>query len=1592
MYINQIDELFDSILNKFNDYLQKENAFKKLILDTNFVKYQNNILNYIQVFMNTLPKKEIINIINKESYYETIINIIKRYCAFYIYLGIGYHYNGSRDLFITNIIETSKYQKDAKFQISNFFNSENNSKIITFYTDIKNFISLIQLKTIDKIKIILSNNSQKYETTIVLFNDLGEDYIVDFFLIKENFHNILKAIIFKQIYQKEEKNEIINILNKKEDSNIEYKYIEITVSNEKKIVDFNIIQNFLTNSKFKYNLAEEIYNYLEENKENKETIINQEQNFINYLFTNNIIIPITEDFIRYHKDTEKYDTDSLEESKNIKERDATKIKYIISKMNNVINYHSPLVETKNKSEIFFKPLHPRHAVLYNNDEEIKIIQKLESSRLATDYDLLIELLNMRTYSYVNFKNFSKDGMKFRPQKPIEGIRQTSLYQKENVPIETRIGHNNIDMNIIGLAWNPSKKSLDCFNKSNLINVKTNSSSNGYLKFLKKIENSFDTKSNDLYYWLFDNKTDKPTSEKYLNYNKDNAKNNINIMIEDLYNNYIKLVTTKFKKYIKSIDNISIHDLYNIFKGYKKNYFDFDLTPALKNELTEYVLINKVLEMKVVPDEIDSVIPGQSDVLIKLPVLTIIKEHKNIIILNETEIDVKLELSKKSIPICQHYIKWTNINTGSKKTDEYNQKVFDFVKQYVTTDDKGGYICKSCNENLKIQKFEATYSEELDSFLITSISVTQNLEDIPKYAKYMKVIRNINKNIEKMGYSMDVLSFMGNSPTSKVKRKMIIKDIIDLVLIHTEWLKKQPKNRIEQYNKKYGIGQDLTNLFFFELKDDIFLTSSTDIDKYKIIKYNNIMAYLICVMLTELNSGQLLNLKEDKKINYFFFEKIGNILFSNLFLRINQKEKIPILKLPLFSFIIYYLSGIMVTNRIWLYNDITTNPKDKQIFLINVQKTIIHTVVDLLNTLIEANLEIDTEQQKHFMYEIINTRINTKIKYIYNDNKLLKRIEEKSLNNIKFDKTTNKIMILTKKINFIELNIEFNNIKKYKEPCILKTLILNKNKNKNDNNIIDYLTNCGDGKFHKWVYKNNDLICASCNTSYNKILSNTSSESISSSENTTNEYLDKLKKINIIKLSKKYCISGDFHILNSSGVCGKCKININTFKPTTKELESLEKNIEIKSNELSLKQLNKTKEYNESQNKINNKVKEIINIFNKDYKEILNLKLENYVNTFINKLIKILGIKINVNGKTIHLKETTYIIDHDYLGNFIKKPIIILSSHNKINFSNNHASFNKDVIYYKDDYNKVYVYYDAITMQYLGYSEDKKNINKNKNNPYIQIELSIKDSIIYLGHENQYYNIFHADKSFQDNLPKVLGKTPILNIIRTRINDLKQIIIRSITMINNIRNSGHVSSNYNIGEKEIVNEFTKKLKKFNVSDGKNTIFNNFKNILANIHVNNNIPENFNINLNKNYIDVNIINSLCNSDIKLIFYLIENFNKLLDFNTQPAIESEIAHLLVKIIKFSFNIYYRPYFNYNVRKFDFLLLNETPYIDENLKAVGHYQELLTQNEINDPAKKELDYSKQEALDSIDIDDYDTGDGDTDEDYGAVQAMGDN
>merc|ERR1711998_392855 len=73
-------------------------------------------------------------------------------------------------------------------------------------------------------------------------------------------------------------------------------------------------------------------------------------------------------------------------------------------------------------------------------------------------------------------------------------------------------------------------------------------------------------------------------------------------------------------------------------------------------------------------------------------------------------------------------------------------------------------------------------------------------------------------------------------------------------------------------KKYGISNILSNFFLFKLEDNIFKYSSSDIDKYKIIKQNNIICYIFFLLLININTTQILQFSFDKMCNYFLFDK------------------------------------------------------------------------------------------------------------------------------------------------------------------------------------------------------------------------------------------------------------------------------------------------------------------------------------------------------------------------------------------------------------------------------------------------------------------------------------------------------------------------------------------------------------------------------------------------------------------------------------------------------------------------------------------------------------------------------------------------
>ena len=137
----------------------------------------------------------------------------------------------------------------------------------------------------------------------------------------------------------------------------------------------------------------------------------------------------------------------------------------------------------------------------------------------------------------------------------------------------------------------------------------------------------------------------------------------------------------------------------------------------------------------------------------------------------------------------------------------------------------------------------------------------------------------------------------------------------------------------------------------------------------------------------------------------------------------------------------------------------------------------------------------------------------------------------------------------------------------------------------------------------------------------------------------------------------------------------------------------------------IEQLNKVKKYFEKQQRDRENKHTVIEKLNHDYIKSTNNKMVNYIDDFIDILIKNLGDKIKLDNNTIHLRDTTYIVTNDYMGNDISTPIIILSSENKIISTLNHSFFKTNVIYYHDKLNNVFVYYNTLTKNYIGYSKD-----------------------------------------------------------------------------------------------------------------------------------------------------------------------------------------------------------------------------------------------------------------------------------------------
>jgi hypothetical protein len=1532
MYINKIDELIDKIIDDFYNRIMIRKDILKYLDEINFVKYQLEINKILSDYITHLDKKDINNILQDETNTLKLIEVIKRYIAYYIFLTFAFFYKGKIETFINNIVEFTKNQPNFNFKIDSFFNSESNSIVIKLYTLIKNTLVILDS---NNVKILQLIKKPDYNEANNFLKEVGSEIIDTSFRIKsvnnnvhEQAHNIIKTIIILEIYLKSDKQAVYHFLEKSEIKEGEFIYIDIVLP-KIEFIDFNTIELTLSQHDVESGLASEIYDIITKYEESELTKEITHDEKILELFNNKIFIPITEDFLLYHKDTEKYEKalSTTNPATQTKKKDETKIKYIINKIDNVTEYFSKAAKEKeeirkNIEKLFYTPLSERRAILINIIENIKIINKLQNQgkKAIENNEYYHDLLTYRKYPYINFKDFQQYGFSIMTTQTIDTIRSIN-FEKVNINnrnknIQFRISSNEAFINIVGLIIPPKYNDIKCFKIKDFIDIrkvgykkgeKAEKNSNGFitvLKVLNKVLFDASDKERPPIFWLFDLEKDKFQIEKYSVTTKMDTNEQIKIMMSKLYDNTVLLISDGIYKIINKRKNITLQNFEKIIKNIV-SIMPIPMNTDVYYNLQKTIFSEKLIKFQDRYDINEDAFPGLVGEIIKLPSF---KKEKNLtipIIKLEREIKPKQikesELAdvEKHGAICQHNISWDNLMAIRKKNpNKFSELIFEFFQQYITKSYEEEYICKSCGTLINLKQYVLDGSYDSDGrFISFNIQMTVDLKDIPEYGKYISSIKNLEGIVSRIASITNINTLTGTSVIIRDRIKRIVKDAIDLLLIHNMNLKSIYKERKEKITSMYGFNGEQSNFFVFELDNSIFVFSSKDKDMFKPIKRNNIILYLLFLIILELGDTQLYYLTGDKTCNYYIFEKIGMNWFKDIKIRKNNENVIvSILNYKVLCYIIFYMSCLLTRYNLWQYESEGTK------FDPNIQKTIVYTMVDFINSIIEFY----TNKKHHYIYDIIANKFFQKLNTTFSNDSIvdkIKKIEERKISTV--DKKTK---ITTVKIKSIPLQNEYSHgdyfgISEWMSCKVSKSFIPRRMDEFKKYYEISNITNDESGPFHKFYHINDKdelitnvvdkkLKCETCNKTIPEL-----SDDKKLAEKIKENYETILEQ----KVAEKYCKSGEFHNYlydteTKCNICAKCKLkDVTTL--SKKELDEINGNINKMKKEKELALKNELTKLQNKEKKIEEKHKKII-------EEIKTKYQDKFVDDFITKIETLIGKDTNINAADIYLKYDAYIIDHNHHGEEIK-PFTIKDDGDKISFKQNHPFFKQDVIYYTNYKLQIDIFYNAETKLLLGYKEKNRDfLYTKKKNVYLKTNYSIMNMLKMFGFHSK---LIPVKKQIEEYEKTYKSKNVALNyvvsdILRDRIKILKKIItdiqryIRKVVYNFNIKEEKVM-----IGDEENPDKFLlkykNKLENVVFEKDKTKFMRNWK-IIKEISFES-IHKTINIDPKSEFVLYENIEAYDPNGDVILYFIVNELGKLIDLNDEKFIKTSLIYLIFDII---------------------------------------------------------------------------------------------
>lgn len=1299
MYINKYDILIDKEIDIiFNNLINK--------------KDYNHIIKNLDNLEKIINLKKFTELTNKNN--DKIIDITKKIISKYL-VCLTINYNEKNSDIIRAALIKSKY-----------FTSEDLGIIFNLYEDTNTLKNVSNEENLE----ILANEYKsniKIKNMIDLLNKLGYEYVTNNLKgDKEiNIHNIIKTIIFKNYYQKNYRKEIFNLLQS-DNNEYEYEYIEIIVP-EIKIVDFINIENILTYQENNDGLTQELYDFIslyEENVIKKKSL----DEYINILFEKKIVIPIVDDFLRYHKISEKYENNTstkIGSRENENKRDQTKIRFIISKIDKIKDYYSKKIQNnpplkKEVEKQFYKPLIHRKAIIMNEIEELSIINKLrKQGKTAIDSnEFFYDLINLRKYAYVNFKDIKKNGFNLSLDNSVTSIRYAPIESKENktllntsIPLESRVLGKYTKANIVGISL--IKNNINFMKIKDIKNINVNNKMNSYESFINKLDEFIKLENKENLYWIF-SKEDKIKSEFY----ETNSENNFTkILLKKLYETISYSLYEKIYNKINSYKTIDLYNSNKFIDYYHKKFMNLNTNindENLYNNLQIFIK-SKIQIVTSLEDENEEKIYGMTGDFIKLPVIK--KETNDIasIIISNSENIKDDHASDIENAYCQHMIDWSNLSRiHNNDPNRHTRLLYNFIEKYVMTNNDNEYICKSCKQLLDIQSFLSNAYEGGSEGIDIVLTSSRPLEEIYEYSKYKSSIKNMDKIIERISQITNYNYFIGNLPTHKIRRQDIIKQTIDLISIHDETLRTVNMNKRERERnatQKYGISSDNSNFFIFPLSNDIFKFSSKEIDKYKKIKLNNVIVYILFLMLLELNVSQIMNIEFDKNCNLLLFEKFGIKLFDNLYIRINTSNDVILINnYKTLCLVIFYYSCMISKYKLWFH----PNSKDSKFSFMYIQKDIIHTLVDMINSI----MEVYEKDEKHFLYKIICSKFSNKLTSVYKDvdSTIINHIKQKEKSKIIIDTNSNKIKFIKSKISSVQLD---GNLKLYEDTLY-------------DYNI------CRPNVYFIKNKKPERIM--------NKILK----KEIKSINN--NMVIENMRN-----LAMMYNKDGNLLIKKLSYQ--------ETSEINNKDLEIMYKN--IKNNKKIFIKDKKT------QNIILDNIKKNADNIKQNIQKV------DYIQNLIDLINNNIGETIKIRSVLYDTADDHFYLDHDYLGNNLNKPIYLKVNDKKIRIRDN-ADLKIKVYEINDKSNDIILYYNYYTYHLLGYKDPSRGfVDMKHSSVYIKYIPSIKTIIKTIGLKKINYNINTKDDAINEirkashNVKEYIRQIETgLNQIRYKINNFE----------------------------------------------------------------------------------------------------------------------------------------------------------------------------------------------------------------------------